>query len=42
VIDLFLNQKIKGCDFSNSANCLKVFKANIWVGLLILMAIILG
>lgn len=42
VADLFLNHKIKSCDFSNSQNCLKVFKANIWVGLLILLAIILG
>lgn len=42
LVDLFLNQKIKTCDFTNSANCLKVFKANIWVGFLILIAIILG
>ena len=40
--DLFLNQKIKSCDFENSQHCLKVFKANIWVGFLILTAIILG
>jgi len=42
VADLFLNHKIKSCDFSDSQNCLKVFKANIWVGILILIAIILG
>lgn len=42
VADLFLNQKIKSCDFANSQNCLQIFKANIWVGFLILLAIILG
>ncbi len=42
VADLLLNHKIKSCDFSDSQNCLKVFKANIWVGILILIAIILG
>jgi len=42
VSNLFLNQKIKTCDFTNSQNCLKVFKANIWVGLLILIAILLA
>lgn len=42
VADLFLNHKIKTCDFANSLTCLKVFKANIWVGFLILTAIILG
>lgn len=42
VADLFLNHKIKACDFTNSQNCLRVFKANIWVGFLILTAIILG
>ena len=42
VADLFLNQKIKQCDFSNPQNCLKVFKSNIWFGLIILTAIILA
>jgi 4-hydroxybenzoate polyprenyltransferase len=42
VADLLLNHKIKNCDFSDSQKCLKVFKANIWVGALILTAIILG
>lgn len=42
VVDLFLNQKIRSCDFSNSQSCLKAFKANIWAGFLILIAIILG
>ncbi len=42
VADLFLNHKIKSCDFADPQKCLKVFKANIWVGLLILIAIILG
>ncbi len=42
VSDLFLNRNIQTCNFSDSQNCLKVFKANFWVGLLILTAIILG
>lgn len=42
VADLLLNHKIKNCDFGDSQKCLKVFKANIWVGALILTAIILG
>ncbi len=42
VADLLLNHKIKNCDFSDSQQCLKVFKANVWVGILILTAIILG
>jgi 4-hydroxybenzoate polyprenyl transferase len=42
VADLFLNQKIQNCDFDNPQKCLKNFKANIWVGILILTAIILG
>ncbi len=42
VADLLLNHKIKNCDFADSQQCLKVFKANIWVGALILIAIILG
>ncbi len=40
--DLFLNHKIKNCDFGNPSNCLKAFKSNPWVGILILIAIILG
>jgi 4-hydroxybenzoate polyprenyl transferase len=40
--DLFLNYKIKQCDFSNAQSCLKVFKSNIWFGLLLLTAIILA
>jgi 4-hydroxybenzoate polyprenyl transferase len=40
--DLLLNHKIKKCDFQNPQNCLKIFKENIWVGFLILIAIILG
>lgn len=42
VTALLLNNKIKNCDFKNSQNCLKVFKGNIWIGVLILSAIILG
>lgn len=30
------------CDYSDPRYCLKVFKANVWVGILILAAIILG
>ncbi len=33
---------IKKCNFNSSASCLKAFKANFWVGILILIAIILG
>lgn len=39
---MFLDYKIKTCDFQNPANCLKVFKSNIWVGILINLAILLG
>jgi 4-hydroxybenzoate polyprenyltransferase len=42
VADLFLNQKIQNCDFQNSQNCLAVFKANFWFGVLILIATLLG
>jgi 4-hydroxybenzoate polyprenyl transferase len=40
--DLLMNYKIKNCDFKNPMNCLKAFKINVWIGLLILIAIILG
>lgn len=40
--DLFLNYKIKQCDFSNPQSCLKVFKSNTWLGIIILSAIILA
>jgi 4-hydroxybenzoate polyprenyltransferase len=39
---IFLNYKIKNCDFKNDKNCLEVFKANFLVGFLILAGIILG
>lgn len=39
---LILDHKIKNCDFANSQNCLAVFKFNIWIGALILIAIISG
>ncbi len=42
LISIFLDNKIKNCDFKSGDNCLKVFKANILVGILILTAIILG
>ncbi len=42
VAALLLNNKIKKCDFTNSQNCLRIFKDNIWIGILILGAIILG
>ena len=38
----FLSEKIKKCDLQNSENCLAVFKSNLWVGILILTAIISG
>ncbi len=37
-----LIQKITFCDFKDSAKCLKVFKDNFWVGLMIAIAIFLG
>lgn len=39
---LYLDHKIKNCNFKNQKNCLAVFKANAWIGVLILIAIILG
>jgi 4-hydroxybenzoate polyprenyltransferase len=42
VADLYMNYKITKCDFSNPNSCLKTFRANIWVGSLILLAITLG
>ncbi len=39
---LFLDYKIRTCNLSNPKNCLAVFKSNIWVGILISWAIILG
>lgn len=38
----FLSEKIRKCDLQNSKNCLAVFKSNLWVGILILTAIISG
>ncbi|OFW80997.1 MAG: hypothetical protein A2887_01825 [Alphaproteobacteria bacterium RIFCSPLOWO2_01_FULL_40_26] len=38
----FLIYKIKKCDFKNSKNCMAIFKANLWIGVLILTAIIAG
>jgi 4-hydroxybenzoate polyprenyltransferase len=37
-----LDAKISKCNLENPADCLKTFKANFWVGLLFLLAIILG
>jgi 4-hydroxybenzoate polyprenyl transferase len=34
--------QIKTCNFSNGADCLKKFKSNFWVGIILLTAIILG
>lgn len=42
IADIYLNNIIKKCDFNNPLACLKTFKANIWIGFLILLAIILG
>jgi 4-hydroxybenzoate polyprenyltransferase len=39
---LFLDYKIQKCDLKAPENCLKTFKSNIWVGILILFAIIVG
>ncbi len=40
--DMFLNHKIQKCNLENPADCLKFFKSNIWFGILILIAVILG
>lgn len=42
ISSFYLTNKIKDCDFKNEKNCMKVFKDNILVGLLILLAIISG
>lgn len=42
VSTLFLSHKIRDCDLKNSKDCMNVFKANIWIGSLILLGIILG
>ena len=39
---LFLLCQIKTCDFTDDADCLKKFKSNLWVGIVIFLAIILG
>lgn len=39
---LLLNYQIKNCDFQNSKKCLAAFKANIWIGVLISLAILIG
>jgi 4-hydroxybenzoate polyprenyltransferase len=39
---VFLNQKIKKCDLKNPQSCLKTFKANIWVGVLVAASILIG
>jgi 4-hydroxybenzoate polyprenyltransferase len=41
-VAFFLNEKIRKCDLQDSENCLAVFKSNLWVGILILTAIISG
>jgi 4-hydroxybenzoate polyprenyltransferase len=38
----FLNQKIKNCDFKNPKICLRTFKENIAVGVLIAASILAG
>jgi len=42
IASFFMNEKIKKCDLQNSSNCLAAFKANLWIGVLILTAIIFG
>lgn len=39
---IILLQKIIKCNFQNPQNCLQVFKDNVWIGILISIAIILG
>lgn len=39
---IILFHKVGKCDFKNPKKCLEVFKFNFWIGLLILIAIILG
>lgn len=39
---LFLDYKIQKSDLKSPENCLKTFKSNIWVGILILFAIMVG
>lgn len=38
----FLIQKISSCSFDNPQNCLKIFRDNFWIGILILSGIFLG
>jgi len=37
-----LSCQIKTCNFSDGGNCLKKFKSNVWVGIIVLIAIILA
>lgn len=39
---LTLTNKITLCNFKNSQNCLTLFRANFWIGILILIGILLG
>lgn len=39
---LMLTRKIQICNFANPNQCMKIFKFNIWIGTLILVAIIYG
>ena len=39
---LFLDYKLKRCDLTDALQCLKLFKQNIWVGMIILIAIAFG
>ena len=42
LIDLFLTFKINKCDFKDRKSCQKTFNANVWVGVWLVIAIILG
>lgn len=39
---MLLAQKIVTCNFKDQSNCLRVFKNNVWIGIFLLVAIILG
>ena len=39
---VLLSEKIRKCDLRTPENCLAVFKSNLWIGILILTAIISG
>ena len=42
VADIYLNNLITKCDYDNPESCLKIFKKNIYFGLLLALAFLLG